>query len=207
MKFRGIAHALTLIAGTSAVALAGVIPYPSTGTPAQIANLTATTTGSVEGYFVNFSAADLDSIALINVTTGVTSSHFFANQTTAAGTKADFGNVTAGDQLVFELFNSTLGTTVRSDANNEDGVAHAYISPFAGGLLSGNMFPAGDYVGFEDKLQSQMTDYDYNDDNFLFTNVSGTTPISQSPVPEPGSLALFGTGALGLVAGLRRRMP
>ncbi len=207
MKLRGMVPVLTLVTGTTAAALAGVIPYPSTGTPAQVANLTATTTGPVEGYFVNFSAADLDSIALIDVTTGVTSSHFFVNQTTAAGTKADFGNVTAGDQLVFELFNSTLGTTVRSDADNADGVAHAYISPFAGGLLSGNTFPAGDYVGFEDKLQSQTTDYDYNDDNFLFTNVSGTTPISQSPVPEPGSLALFGTGALGLVAGLRRRMP
>ena len=189
-----------LAVGSSAVASASAIPYPNAGTPISFVSLSATSTGEIVGYFVDASAGDTDAIALYDVTSGITSSLAFSNHSTAMGATMDFGAVTAGDQLVFELYDSSTNTTLRSDSNNPDGVAHAYVTGFGGGALSGVALPAGAYVGFEDRLKSQGSDFDYNDDNFLFTNVSVATPT-----PEPASLALLGTGALSAFGVLRRR--
>ena len=43
-------------------------------------------------------------------------------------------------------------------------------------------------------------DLDYNDDTFIFTN------ISDPAVPEPNTLALLGTGVLSAAGLFRRRM-
>ncbi|HVP50208.1 MAG TPA: PEP-CTERM sorting domain-containing protein [Candidatus Bathyarchaeia archaeon] len=74
-----------------------------------------------------------------------------------------------------------------------DGVNHAYATPFAGR----NGIPAGIFVGMKD-LPVGQSDLDYNDDPFVFTNVSST--------PEPGTLAMLGSGILGVAGILRRKM-
>ncbi len=106
------------------------------------------------------------------------------------------------------------------------GANHIYSTFYDGSnpALSGT--PSGTFVSFED-LRSGHSDYDYNDESFVFTNVSaavqppptspgppgsnppGPTPPGPTPsgpptpspgVPEPGAwlLMLVGFGGLGL---------
>ena len=206
MSLRRFAALLTLPFAGLCMANASPLDYPTPGTPAAAATLTAASTGTIQGYFVGQSANDLDSVALLDLTTGVQSSFFFPNHATAPGATANFGLVNAGDALVFLLFNAKTGATLSSDANNPDGLAHGYVTAFGGGLLGGIGYPAATYVGFEDLL-APGSDLDYNDNIFLFTNVQGVTPPSSAPAPEPGTLALLGTGALGACGLLRRRFP
>jgi len=205
MSFRPFVVLVCLAAG-SLFAAADTIPYGNAGTIAPQLSITASSTGNITGYFVSQSAGDDDSIRMIDVNTGWVSDYFFPNHATTAGATADFGPVNAGDTIVFELYNYATSQLFASDgAYSADGVNHAYTAAFAGGDLSGTIFPAGTYVGMED-LPNGSSDWDYNDDAFLFTNV-GTTPHGDpSPVPEPGSLLLLGTGALGAVGAMRRKL-
>jgi len=77
---------------------------------------------------------------------------------------------------------------------NSDGVNHVYSTDFGGNSL----VPAGTFVAFED-LQGGG-DLNYNDENFVFTNVS-----TSNGVPEPGSLALLGAALAGLAVARRRK--
>ena len=180
---------------------ADVIPYNNIGTVAPTTFLTASATGDITGYFFSKGGAgDLDEIRMVDVTAGTTSALFFPNQTTAVGTTADFGPVTAGDTLVFELINVTLGNAIfASDPTfSSDGVNHAYITSYSGGVPG---IPPGTYIGTEDE-PSNVSDFNYNDDSFVFTNVTA----SSSPVPEPSSLCMFGTGILSAATMLRCRI-
>ncbi len=185
----------------------GCIPYCNIGTIAPTNVFTASSTGDITGFFVQGGAAsgggaaDLDFVRMLDVTTGTMSPWLFNNQTTTTGTSADFGFANTGDTLVFELENVTLGGLIfASDPSlSEDGVNHAYATSFSGGVLNGVLFPAGTYVGMED-LPNGESDWNYNDDSFVFTGVTATT------TPEPGTLVLFGSGALGLLGFMRRKL-
>jgi len=177
----------------SATVYAGTIPYPNPGTIAPTNTFTAAATGNITGYFYGFSAGHTDYVGMLNVTTSAFSGWLFNNQTTAPGTSANFGSVTAGDVLVFELWDATSGLQFASDPSlSYDGINHAYATAFSGG----GGIPAGIFVGMED-LPLGQSDLDYNDDQFVFVNVS-------TPTPEPGTLLMVGSGLLGL-CGLARR--
>ena len=83
-----------------------------------------------------------------------------------------------GDTLYFDLFNTSFpGDTFSSNAaTSPDGDNHAYITPFSGTIGAFGTIN-GTYVGMED-LPNGSSDFDYNDDTFVFTSVSS------SPTPE-----------------------
>jgi hypothetical protein len=187
-----------VFAGTSSQA--GTIPYPNPGTinPA-VYTFTASATGTVTGFFFGFNAADVDSIEMLVNGVPSAAGFGFVNQTTAIGSSFDFGNVTAGDTITFLLRNQTTATDFSSNPLlNADLVQHIYSTDFAGN----GTIPAGTYVAFEDLLASQGSDFDYNDDSFVFTNLAQVTGT-----PIPGTLPLFmsGLGALGLLASRKIR--
>jgi hypothetical protein len=188
--------------------VAAPIPYPNVGTIAPTNSFTASSTGNILGYFVQGGAAsgggagDLDYVRMVDVTTSTTSAWFFNNQTTVAGTSANFGPVNAGDTLVFELLNVSLGNLIfASDPTlSSDGVNHVYTTPWNGvGLLNGAVIPAGTYLGTED-LPNGGSDWNYNDDSFVFANVTSRQ------APEPGSVILLATGLLGGLGAIRKKL-
>ena len=187
---------------TSLPALAaGCIPYCNVGTIAPTHIFTAASNGNITGYFVGSNAGGLDFVRMLDINTGTVSPWLFDNQTSIPGDTANFGFANAGDTIVFELENVSQGSPIfASDPSlSVDGDNHAYATAFNGGILNGFNFPAGTYVGMED-LPAGNTDWDYNDDQFLFVGVS------DSQTPEPSSLMLFGSGVLGLAGVLRRRL-
>ena len=195
-----LALLLILIATTLPAFADGCIPYCNVGTIAPTNIFTATQSADVTGYFVGSNAGGLDFVRMLDINTGWVSPWLLDNQTSHTGDMADFGFVNAGDTLVFEIENVSLGSLIfASDPSfSEDGENHAYATSFSGGILNGYDFPPGTYVGMED-LPAGQSDWDYNDDTFLFTNVSNTQ------TPEPGTLLTFASGLLGLAGFIRRK--
>lgn len=198
MRRLSLVLALASLAAAVPAVLADSISYPHAGTPASPVTLVASNSGDVVGYFIGQDAGDISVVRMVNVTTGVASNYYFPNQITAPGTSQNFGAVNKGDVLAFELYDLSIGASFSTDPSaNVDGVTHGYVTSFSGGLLGSSMFPAGTFIGMEDRPWS---DYDYNDNRFLFTNVGVAS------TPEPGSLVLLGTGILGIAGAMRRKM-
>lgn len=186
-----IAAVIGLLA-PAAMMKADSIPYANIGTIAPTHTFTATSNGDIVAYFYASSAAYSSTIGLLvnGVSTGIFG---LPNHSSAYGQSLDLGSVHAGDTLVFQLAVADLGHSWYSDPTlNVDGVNHAYSTAFGGDTY----IPAGTYVGFED-LPNGSADFDYNDHQFVFTNVSARG------VPEPGSLLLLSLALGGLALASR----
>jgi hypothetical protein len=179
-------------------AQAGTIPYPNPGTvnPA-VYNFVAAATSNIVGSFFGFNAGDVDEIQMLVNGVASPAGFGFVNQTSTVGQTFNFGAVNAGDSITFVLRNLSTGTDLSSNpSSNADGLQHVYSTDFAGN----GTIPAGTYVAFEDLLASQGSDFDYNDDAFVFTNLAQVTATT----PLPGALPLFASG-LVLVGALTLR--
>lgn len=178
--------AIALSASLAISANAATIPYPDIGTPAPANSFTAEATGAITAYFYSTDAGYKSRIGLWADGTQV-GDYGLLNHTSTKGDSFLFGDVMAGQSLVFELqVLTTSGSWYSLATSNSDGANHTYSTSFAGDAD----IPVGTYVAFEDL--PNLGDVDYNDHQFVFTNVKNST------VPEPFSLALFGLGLAAL---------
>ena len=171
---------------------AGTIPYPEAGNVAPANSFVAEADGDVTAYFYDTSATYKSRIGLwINgVSTGL---YGLTNNESELGDSFLLGNANAGDELIFELQVLSTDSSWYSVALlNADGKNHTYATDFGGD----GIIPLGTYVSFEDV--PGLGDHDYNDHQFVFTNVKNAS------VPEPLGLILFGLGAAALGFARRR---
>jgi hypothetical protein len=197
------ASALSAALGFASGASAGIIPYPNPGTVnPDVYTFTATSTGEIEAFFVGSNASLDENIGLYvnGVSTGLTGLN---NHTSSQGDMVNLGLAHAGDTLTFVMYippatGSPLPAfTWSSDpTQNSDLTQHVYSTDVtAGQAYVGS--PTGTYVGWED-LPHGSSDEDYNDDQYIFVNVSSTVPEAST-----WAMMLAGFGGLAL-AGFRR---
>jgi len=173
------------------------IPYSPIGTQnTAVYTFTAASTGALTGYFAGSTANYTNDLTMLvnGVATGV---HGLNNQTSIYGQAFNFGDVVAGDVLVFVLSNIVpggIGPWYSQTNLNSDFVNHVYSADYAGDSEIGP--GAFTYVSFEDLPNGG--DFNYNDISFVFANVA-------VEVPEPASIALLGLGILGIAMNRRRK--
>ena len=205
-----IVVALAVIAGADRLHGADAIPYPNVGTLNPVTyTFTAATDGNITAYFAGSTASYDNELGLLvnGVSTGVIG---LDNHSTALGVSLDLGSVHAGDVLTFVLQNNTLGKDAYSDPSlnvSYDSPTytgshnHVYSTPYTATSPIIDSIPAGTFVSFED-LPFPGSDFNYNDEDFVFLNVGVIT----RNVPDSASTAaLLGLG-LGGLSLLRRRL-
>ena len=192
MSLKSILAATAALLLASGSALAGAIPYPDAGQlNTAVYSFSAASTGELVVYFYAQSAGNSETIG-VRVNGSDWPNTGLENHSSSYGESFDFGHVTAGDSVVF--FIDEGGAKFYSDASlNSDGVQHAYATSWAGD----GTIPAGTYVGFEDLAGGG--DRDYNDTEFVFSNV-----VPTSTIPEPADVALLLCGLSMLTVVARR---
>ena len=195
--------AVLVLAGGASIARADVIPYPCCGYNSTTYTFTAATSGEIDAYFAGSGASYDNEVGLLvgGVSTGIVG---LDDHTSAIGQELDLGFANAGQTLVFVLVNNTLGEDAYSDpamnlsydagpaTGTTDGHNHVYSTPYTATDPVFSGVPVGTFVGFED-LPFPGSDYNYNDETFVFTNV-----IVSSGVPEPATWAMMMLGFVGL---------
>lgn len=183
-----------------APAQAGPIPYPATGTEnTTLYTFTAASTGTITAYFYAQSGAAYTNELTMLVNGVATGIQGLNNHTSNPGDSLVLGPVNAGDVIVFEMVNLSpggIGPWFSNKSLNSDGKNHIYSTDFSG-TLGGNAV-TGAYVGFEDLVNGG--DFNYTDEQFVFTNVATSTNV-----PEPTSIALVLVAGLGAFGATRRR--
>ncbi len=218
MRLSSLAIASLLAAGTTTLFADSFTPYSNVNHPITTSSPVTYSganglAGGITAYFYSVSAGDTDTISVYDASQGTFLSPTNAFNNQASGTIGssvvfDSASLHNGDTLYFVLSNQQIPGIFSSDAHSADaegstdGYDHAYITPFSGTIGSYGTI-VGTYVGMED-LPSGSSDWDYNDDTFVFTNT--TSPKGDpSPTPEPSTFALLGTGLLGAAGALRRK--
>ena len=187
------------LAAVSHQARADAIPYPDVGIPnTAIYSFTAANTGDIIAYFAGSTASYDNELGLLvdGVSTGIIG---LDNHTSTLGESLDLGHADAGDTLTFVLQNNSLGKDAYSnpalnvayDTNGSDGHQHVYSTAYTATSPIIDSIPVGTFVAFED-LPFPNSDFNYNDEDFVFTNVA------EHVVTEPVSLSLLGIGLVGL---------
>lgn len=168
------------------------VTYTGSGTQnIDLYTFTATTTGEIGAYFLGATASYTNTLTMkVNgVETPQSSAGLLNNHTSHIGDFVSLGHVHAGDVLTFQLNVLTTGNTWDSDKSfNNDGLNHIFSSSYSGDASL--HIPAGTYIGFEDIARGG--DFDYNDETFVFTNISSVV----SPVPEPETYAMLLIGLM-----------
>lgn len=195
-----VLSALSLLTVATAPAMADAIPYPNVGTPAPTNIFTAQSTGTINTYFYGSKADGTDYIEVVDTTQNTNTGWIFDNQTTAPGTEASLA-VNAGDNIEFwieDLEYPQEGILTSNPADSKDGYNHVYATPYsATGSTAVAGIPAGTFLGFED-VEYPESDFDYNDDTAVFTNLA-VTPSSSVPEPASTALMLMGVPVIGYV--------
>jgi hypothetical protein len=153
------------------------------------------TGGEVRIYFAGSNAA-FNSVLFL-ASPGAVQGPFFPNHSTAPGSMISLGTFAPGTVLIFRLDVLSTGNQFFTGpaSLNPDNLVHAGYAPF---LADGTIPESGLLVGFEDVFGGG--DRDYDDHQFVFTNVSPA-----APVPEPATLILLSTGLAGIGAAMRKR--
>jgi hypothetical protein len=191
-----------VLTGWSATVQAGPIVYPNAGTEAPSAVFTAIATGPVTAYFYATDAGYDSMIGLLinGVSTGILG---LPNHSSSYGDSLFLGNAYAGDLLEFRLYvNTTNENWYSNPLYNSDGLNHVYSVAYVPSL--NDLIPAGVYVGFEDLPYGG--DLDYNDHQFVFTNVGDIVTNQSTPAPEPSAIVVWTVvaGVFG-IGGWRKR--
>jgi hypothetical protein len=183
-----IAAALLIAVSSGAARAAATTAYAQPGSYNSVKySFTAQHTGDIVAYFTGASAAFDSEISLLvnGVATGFSG---LGNHISAVGQKLNLGHVHAGDTLVFVLKVLSKGAAqIFSDASMNagydkaaTGANHIYSSAYDGSNPALAGVPAGTAIGFEDQTYGH-SDYDYNDETFVFTNVAAAV----APAPPP----------------------
>jgi hypothetical protein len=216
MVLRGLASLLALLALVSAEASADAIPYPTPGIENPVTySFTAAATGHVIAYFAGSTASYTNEIGLLDNGVMTPAGFGLNNHTSALGQSFDMGLVTAGDTLTFVMRNDTYaaggnpfgsGDLVYSDPSLNaayDGLPsghnHIYSTPYTGTGPVIDAIPPGTFVAFEDFPAKRPPDWNYNDEDFVFTNVSTVSS------PEPATLSVVGMGVVAMCGYAWRR--